>query len=222
MQEARAVKRYVIYTRVSTKEQGRSGLGLEAQERDITLFLNKFSEEPWEVIGRYQDIQSGANDARPELTAALAHAKREGAELLVAKLDRLSRDVEFVAGAMKRATIRVATMPNADPFQMHLFAALAEQERKFIKARTKAALQAARNRGVKLGGLRDKTMRRNAAIKAKAKREAEKLIKIIGPMREANKTLTQIADALSEMNVATSRGGRWTPTQVKRVLERAT
>lgn len=214
------MKRYVIYTRVSTEEQGRSGLGLEAQRRDIDLFLANFSEVPWEVIGEYQDIQSGKQEDRPQLAAALKHAKEARAELLVAKLDRLSRDVEFIAGTMKRATIRVATMPTADPFQMHLFAALAEKEREFISARTKAALQAAKQRGTKLGGLRDKTMKRNVAIQEKARAEAEKVYKIVGPLRGAGQTLATIAGTLNDMGVATSRGGTWTPMQVKRVLDR--
>lgn len=214
------MKRYVIYTRVSTKEQGRSGLGLEAQERDIKHYLDHHSDIPWEVLGEFRDILSGKDDDRPQLNEALRLARTTGAELLVSKLDRLSRDVEFIARTMKQATIRVATMPQADPFQMHIYAALAEEERKAIGRRTKAALQAAKARGVKLGGLRDPTMKRNEAIQAKAKREAERVYKMVGPMREAGKTLANIADALNAMNVATSRGGQWTPMQVKRVLDR--
>lgn len=215
------MKRYVVYRRVSTQEQGRSGLGLEAQQRDIDIFLTSFSEEPWEIVGEYQDIQSGKDDDRPQLAAALKQAKEARAELLIAKLDRLSRDVEFIARTMKRATIRVATMPNADPFQMHLFAALAEKEREFISKRTKAALEAAKARGAKLGGLRDKTMKRNEAIQEKARREAEKLMKIIGPLRHAGQTLAAIAGTLNDMEVKASRGGTWTPMQVKRVLDRS-
>ena len=214
------MKRYVIYTRVSTKEQGRSGLGLEAQERDIDIFLHNFSEEPWEVIGRYRDVLSGKNDDRPQLSAALALAKREGAELLVSKLDRLSRDVEFIARTMKQATIRVATMPHADPFQMHIYAALAEQEREFISKRTKDALKSAKARGVKLGGLRDTTMKRNIAIQAKAKAEAEKVHKIVGPLRQAGQSMAAIAETLNTMGIPASRGGSWTAMQVKRVLDR--
>ena len=216
------MKQYVIYTRVSTEDQGRSGLGLEAQERDINLYLENYSEVPWEIIGRFRDIQSGKHDDRPQLTAALKVARETGAELLVSKLDRLSRKVSFIAALMDdtRLKLRVAQMPNADKFQLHIYAALAEQERDFISKRTKAALQVAKERGVQLGGLRDKTMKRNEAIQAKAKAEAEKVHKIIGPMRKAGQTLATIADALNGMKVATSRGGQWTPMQVKRVLDR--
>lgn len=216
------MKRYVVYTRVSTEDQGRSGLGLEAQERDINIFLANFSEEPWEVIGRFRDVQSGKHDDRPQLAVALKMARETGAELLVAKLDRLSRKVSFIASLMDdpKLRLRVAQMPYADKFQLHIYAALAEQERDFISKRTKAALQVAKDRGIRLGGLRDATMKRNDAVRAKARAEAEKVAKIIGPMREAGKPLATIAAALNGMSVATSRGGQWTATQVKRVLER--
>lgn len=217
-----AVKQYVIYTRVSTEEQGKSGLGLEAQERDIGIYLENFSEVPWEVIGRFQDVLSGKQDDRPQLAAALELVRKTGAELLVAKLDRLSRDVAFIATLIKdpKVRLRVAQMPNADPFQFHLYAALAEQERKFISERTKAALKAAKDRGVKLGGLRDTTMKRNEAVKVKASAEAERFIKIIRPLREAGQTLTAIADTMNDMGIETSRGGKWSATQVMRVLQR--
>lgn len=216
------MRQYVCYIRVSTADQGKSGLGLQAQERDIDIFLANFTETPWEVIGRFQDVQSGGDNERPELGKALALCRKTGAELLVAKLDRLSRKVSFIATLMDdpKVKLRVAQMPQADKFQLHIYAALAEQERKFISERTKAALQEAKARGVRLGGLRDTTMQRNAAIQAKANTEAARLIKIIGPMRDAGKTLTTIAAALNEMEVATSRGGAWTATQVSRVLGR--
>ncbi len=216
------MKRYVFYTRVSTEDQGRSGLGLEAQRRDIDIFLTNYSDEPWEVIGEFQDVLSGKNDDRPQLASALKMVRETGAELLVAKLDRLSRRVSFIAALMDdpKVRLRVASMPNADKFQLHIYAALAEQERDFISKRTKAALQMAKERGVKLGGLRDKTMKRNEAIQRKAKAEAEKVMKVIGPLREAGQTLMTIAATLNDMEVRTSRGGNWTATQVKRVLER--
>ncbi|WP_085026022.1 recombinase family protein [Ensifer aridi] len=216
------MQQYVVYTRVSTEDQGRSGLGLEAQERDIAIFLDKFSDIPFEVIGEFRDVQSGADSERPELTKALELVRKTGAELLVAKLDRLSRKVSFIATLMddKRVKLRVAQMPQADKFQLHIYAALAEQERTFISERTKAALKAAKGRGVRLGGLRDKTMKRNEAIQQKADAEAAKVIKIIGPLRASGQTLNAIAETLDSMNIPTSRGGRWTPTQVSRVLER--
>lgn len=218
------MNRYVVYTRVSTEEQGKSGLGLEAQQRDIEIFLTQYSDVPYEVIGRFQDVLSGGQDDRPELAKALDIVRSTGAELLVAKLDRLSRKVSFIAALMddKRVKLRVASMPHADKFQLHIYAALAEQERDFISKRTKAALTAAKGRGVKLGGLRDATMKRNAAIQIKARAEAERIMKIIGPMKAAGQTLSRIAGTLNETGQPTSRGGRWTAKQVSRVLERST
>tara|TARA_R110002020_G_scaffold200927_4_gene403339 strand:+ start:5865 stop:6572 length:708 start_codon:yes stop_codon:yes gene_type:complete len=216
------MQRYVVYTRVSTKDQGRSGLGLEAQERDISIFLSHFSEEPWEVLGRFSDVQSGGDDDRPQLAAALEMVRRTAAELLIAKLDRLSRRVAFISALMDdpRVKLRVAQMPQADKFSLHIYAALAEQERDFISRRTKDALAAAKDKGRKLGGLRPKTEARNIAVQAKADREAAKVLRIIRPMRDSGQTLAAIADALETMKVATSRGGKWTPMQVSRALNR--
>lgn len=214
--------RYVIYTRVSTEDQGKSGLGLEAQERDIDVFLTSFSDVPFEVIGRYCDVQSGGADDRPQLALALKQARDSGAELLVAKLDRLSRKVAFIAGLMddKKLKLRVAQMPFADKFQLHIYAALAEQERTFISERTKAALKAAKARGVKLGGMRDSTMKRNVAVQEKAAGEAAQAMRVIGPLKDSGQSLNAIAGTLNSMSVATSRGGKWTAKQVSRVIER--
>ncbi len=218
------MKSYVIYARVSTTEQGKSGLGLEAQERDIDLYLANYSEVPYSVVGHFQDVLSGTTDDRPELAKALDLARKTGAELLVAKLDRLSRKVSFIATLMDdpKLKLRVASMPNADKFSLHIYAALAEQERDFISKRTKAALAVAKARGVKLGGLRDTTMKRNEAIQQKAKIEAEKAMTIISPLKASGKSLAAIAAILNDMEIPTSRGGRWTAMQVSRVINRIT
>ncbi len=216
------MKRYVVYRRVSTEDQGRSGLGLEAQNRDINLFLENFSEEPFEVIEEFKDHMSGKSAERPELAKAIDLVKKSGAELLVSKLDRLSRKVSFIASIMddKKVTLRVASMPNADNFQLHIYAALAEQEREFISARTKAALVEAKAKGKKLGGLRPKTEARNKAITANAKARADKVAKTVQPLRAQGASLRAIADALNTSGVPTARGGKWQASQVKRVLER--
>lgn len=216
------MKQYVTYKRVSTAEQGRGGLGLEAQQRDIDLFLTNYSDVPFEVIGEFVDIQSGKDNDRRELSKAIALAKKTGAELLVAKLDRLSRRVSFISKLMeeKKLIFRVAQMPEADSFSLHIYAALAEQERKFIGLRTKAALAEAKARGQKLGGLRDKTMKRNEVVKANATRRADKISGIIVPLRNAGKTLREIAAELDRAGVQTARGGSWSATQVQRALTR--
>lgn len=214
--------KYVVYKRVSRKSQGESGLGLEAQQRDIDIFLSTYAADP-EVIATFTEVQSGADDDRPELAKALALVRATpGCELLVAKLDRLSRRVSYIAKLMedKRAPFRVACMPNADPFQLHLYAALGEQEREFISRRTIAALGAAKARGAKLGGLRPHTDRRNAALRAQADAHAAKCIMVIGPMREARKTYAEIAATLQAMNIPTARGGRWNDVTVARIVKR--
>ncbi len=140
--------------------------------------------------------------------------------LLMVTLDSLSKRGSYVATLMEDLRLGVAEMPYADKFQLHIYAALAEQERDFISKRTKEALRAAKARGVKLGGLRDKTMKRNQALIAKADREAERVLKVIKTLRDAGQTLSAIAETLEGMGVKTSRGGRWTAKQVSRITQR--
>ena len=216
------MKQFVLYTRVSTRRQGDSGLGLDAQKRDIDLYLSTYAEIPYEIVGEFQDIESGANGERPELWKAINLAEKTGATLLVAKLDRLSRKVSFISGLMdrKRLNLVVATMPHADKFQLHIYAALAEQEREFISIRTKAALKEAKAKGVKLGGNRGNIDSANEAARAVADTHAAKVMDTIRPLRDAGRTLQQIADTLNRTGVATSRGGKWYATTVKNVLNR--
>lgn len=216
------MKRYVIYRRVSTEDQGKTGHGIDAQKRDIAIFLESYSEEPYAVVGEFEDHLSGKLTDRPELSKALDMVRKTGAELLVSKLDRLSRKVSFIANVMddKRVTLRVASMPNADNFQLHIYAALAEQEREFISARTKAALAEAKAKGKTLGGLRPKTEARNKAIQANAKARADKVAGVVQPLRAQGASLRTIAEALNSSGVPTARGGKWQASQVKRVLER--
>jgi DNA invertase Pin-like site-specific DNA recombinase len=214
--------RYVIYRRVSTEDQGKSGLGLDAQDRDIRIYLETYSPEPWEITGEFIEIESGKDDGRPELAKAIDLAKRVKATLLVSRLDRLSRKVSFIASLMddKRLSFRVASMPQADKFQLHIYAALAEQEREFISLRTKAALAEAKSRGVKLGGLRDATMRRNEVVKANADSRAKKLEAIVLPLKQSDASLRDIATALNGAGIGTPRGGKWHPTSVARLIDR--
>lgn len=216
------MRQFVTYRRVSTKEQGREGLGMDAQVRDIGIYLEQYAEQPFEVIAEFVEVQSGTADDRPELEKALALVRKAGAELLVAKLDRLSRKVSFIATLMddKKVRLRVAAMPNADKFQLHIYAALAEQEREFISLRTKAALAEAKARGTKLGGLRDKTGERNKAVQAQAKAWAERVAGLIVPLRDQGATLREIATSLNKSGVPTARGGQWQASQVQRVLKR--
>lgn len=214
-------ERYVVYKRVSTKEQGKSGLGLDAQERDIRIYLEQYCEEP-EVIAEFTEIESGGNSDRLELRKAIAVAKTNKAILLVAKLDRLSRDVGYIDGLIKdkKLDFKVASMPSADKFMLQIYAVLAEKERDFISQRTKAALREAKAHGVKLGGLRDDTMKRNIALKRNAQVRAEKLRSLIEPMINNAMSLREMAMALNEAGVKTARGGAWGAAQVSRIVKR--
>ena len=216
------MRRFVIYRRVSTAEQGRSGLGLEAQQRDIRLFLESYAEVPYEVLGEFVDHLSGASEDRPELAKALDLCRKTGAELLVSKLDRLSRRVAFIAALMEdpKVKLRVASMPYADKFQLHVYAALAEQEREFISQRTKAALASAKARGKVLGGIRPGTEQRNEVRRQIAETQAQRLSAVVVPLRDQGASLREIAAALNGAGVQTARGGQWSAVQVQRVLAR--
>lgn len=216
------MKKFVVYYRVSTKKQGQSGLGLKAQERDINLYLTNYAETPYEVIQKFTDIESGKNSKREQLELAIKSAKENQATLLVSKLDRLSRKVSFIALLMedKKLDFSVASMPNADKFSLHIYAALAEQERDFISKRTKAALAEAKANGVVLGGLRDTTNERNKVLKAQAQERAVDLASLILPLRKQGMTLKAISNEMNKRNIPTARGGSWTATTVKRLIER--
>jgi DNA invertase Pin-like site-specific DNA recombinase len=216
-----AMKQFIKYYRVSTRSQADSGLGLLAQQRDIDLYLSTYAETPWEVIADFTDVQSGKDDNRPELQKAMTLAEETGATLLIAKLDRISRRVSFISAIMerKKLNLTVATMPNADKFQLHIYAALAEQEREFISLRTKQALAPLKGTG-KLGGNRGNIDKANEAARALADAHAAKVMDTVLPLKEAGRTLQQIADTLNKSGVKTARGGKWHPTTVKNVLAR--
>jgi DNA invertase Pin-like site-specific DNA recombinase len=215
------------YLRVSTSQQGRSGLGIEAQRETIERFA---AAEGFEIVRVFTEIETGkgadALDRRPQLAAALKEARRQRCSVLVAKLDRLSRDVHFISGLMAhRVPFMVAELgADVDPFVLHLFAALAEKERKLISTRTKAALAAAKARGTILGGPKLAKARRVAVarIKSRADQHAANLAPIIREIRRSGATsLHQVAEALNARGIATARGGQWYAKSVANVLERA-
>ena len=210
--------KYVLYLRVSCRSQGSSGLGLEAQRRDINLYLNSHDGE---VVEEFVEVMSGCRDDRPELQDAIALCKKDGCTLLVSKVDRLSRDVEFVARICKdkKLSLKIAQIPNADNFQIHLFAALASQEREFISQRTKAALAAAKARGVVLGN--PKIAEINRTRKRTARKVANQYAPIVLPLRNKGLTYFEIASTMNQMGIRTSRGKEFKPTSVKRIVDRA-
>ena len=198
--------RYVLYRRVSHAEQGRSGLGLEAQKRDLELYLA--GQPDAEVLADFVEVASGAKGDRPALLEALALCRKQKATLLVSKLDRLSRNVAFVATLLEERGVEfvVASLPQASRFELHLYAALAEQERTFISQRTKAALAAAKERGVKLGGARPHLAGLNDAKKQRFRQEAEALAPLALPLRQQGLSLRAICDQLNAAGVRTRTG----------------
>lgn len=222
---------FVAYLRVSTDKQGRSGLGLEAQQAAINAFLQP---EDRLLAPPFVEVESGRDSERPQLRAALARCRRTGATLLIAKLDRLSRNAHFLLGLQEAGVEFVAAdMPNANRLTVGIMALVAEEEARAISARTKAALAAAKARGVKLGG--DRGYRPEAPPDAKAggaasgasralaaDRAAFALLPVLNEARAAGAgSLHQLAAALNERGVPTPSGrGAWTATAVRRVQAR--
>lgn len=217
----------ITYIRVSTSQQGRSGLGIEAQRQALAHFA---ATEGFTVSREFVEVETGkgsdALDRRPQLKAALAAARKVKCHVAVAKLDRLSRDVHFVSGLMAhKVPFLVAELgPDVDPFVLHLFAALAEKERSLISTRTRQALSAAKARGVALGNPRLHVARKSAveAVTAEADRFAANVLPIIKEAQRAGATsLRDIATALNARGVATARGGQWHAKSVSNMLARA-
>jgi DNA invertase Pin-like site-specific DNA recombinase len=206
----------VTYYRVSTEQQGRSGLGLEAQRKAVMDYLNGGS---WKLIGEFTEVESGRKSDRPQLEQALKLCKQRGATLAIAKLDRLARNVHFISGLMEHGVKFCAVeFPNADPFMLHVHAAMAEHERRLISARTKAGLERAKARGVKLGSHGATLARQNAA---KAQEQARKLKPVIREIRQAgHATVREIMGELNRRSIKTSRGGNWHPQTVSVLLQR--
>jgi DNA invertase Pin-like site-specific DNA recombinase len=204
---------YVAYYRVSTPKQGRSGLGLAAQRSKLAAFLSTNDR----ILQEFVDVESGRKDDRTELNKALAFAKAQKATLLIAKLDRFSRRVSFIARIMDEGiSLCCAEMPNATEFQLHIFAALAQEERRLASERTKAALAEAKKRGTKLGvnGLKLALINRNLADE------------FAGSIKESlcsigmEKSYSEIARRLNEQGVRTRTGGVFYAQTVKNVALR--
>lgn len=204
---------FVAYYRVSTERQGKSGLGLAAQRDKIAGFLSTTDI----LIGEFCDVQSGRDDNRRELLKALQLARRESAKLIIARLDRFSRRVSFIANIMEQGiSLCCAEMPNASDFQLHIFAALAQEERRLISERTKAALAEAKRRGKILGA-----NGRNLAAKNRLDAEnfAVSLRKNLdGDFKELS--YSEIARRLNDRGVFTRTGRKFFPQTVKNYFER--
>ena len=217
----RAARRFVAYYRVSTDRQGRSGLGLEAQQKAVAGYLNGGA---WELVGEFVEIESGKKSDRPELARAIETCRKHRARLVIAKLDRLSRNLAFVATLMESGVEFVAVdNPHANKLTIHILAAVAEHEREAISERTKAALAAAKARGMRLGTPDPKgaVKRMHAALKANTVRFAANVLPIIREIQASGHTSQNaIAGQLNGRKVATARGGKWTHVQVRQILDR--
>jgi DNA invertase Pin-like site-specific DNA recombinase len=208
--------RFVAYYRVSTTQQGKSGLGLDAQKVAVQNYLNGGK---WELLAEFTEVESGKRKNRPQLEMALALCRKRKATLIIAKLDRLARNLHFISGLMEAKIKFVAVdMPVADPFMLHIYAAVAEQEARAISKRTIAALASAKARGVVLGQNGANLAANN---KAAALRVAVRLRSIIEELREQGvHTVRGISDALNTRKIPTPQGKRWHSTSVHRLLAR--
>ena len=222
----------VAYYRVSTQKQGKSGLGLEGQRAAIQAFAKA---NDGQIVKEFTEVETGKRADRPKLAKALAHARLSKATLVIAKLDRLARNVAFLSNLMESGVdFKACDNPYADSFTVHILAAVAEKEAKDISARTKAALGAYKARGGLLGGARPEcrgnlsqaAMVRGREISAKVRTENARnayaeLIPQMAEMREQGKSYREIADRLNEDGFTTSRGNPWSHVQVRLVMERA-
>jgi len=217
--------KFVTYLRVSTERQGQSGLGLEAQRAAVAAHVLGRGE----VVAEFVEVESGKRSDRPELARALAEAKRAGAVLLIAKLDRLARNVAFIANLLESGVeVTAADMPEANRFLLHVMAAVAEHEAQAISDRTKAALAAAKARGVKLGwsiperaAEQHQAAKKGAAVnKVRALTHAENVLPVIEQVRAGGASLRQIAEELNARGIKTARGGKWHATTVRNALNR--
>ncbi|WP_375173702.1 recombinase family protein [Pseudooceanicola sp.] len=220
--------RLVTYERVSTTRQGRSGLGLEAQRKAIDDFA---ASKRAEVLERFVEVESGRKNDRPELEKALSMARLTGATLVIAKLDRLSRNAAFLL-TLRDSGVRflAVDMPEANDLTIGIMALIAQQEREAISLRTKEALAAAKARGVKLGNPNGAAALRRAgkggtalraAVSANADRYSESLAEIVADIRSEGKTaLRDVAGEMNRRGILTRRGGRWHVSNVRNLLIR--
>ena len=216
MKDTKAQK-YVAYYRVSTDKQGRSGLGLDAQRSAVHRCLGQSGGE---LIEEYTEEESGKKNNRPELERALAVCRRQRATLILATLDRLARKVYFIAGLMEsRVNFVLADMPEATPFEIHIRAAMAEEEGRKISERTKVALAALKARGKRLGSPRIDDLSR--ANRLQADTFAAYIAPVIAELQKTgHNTIESLRDELNRRRVPTARGGTWHKATVHRLIKR--
>jgi len=214
--------RFVSYYRVSTDKQGMQGNGMEAQKQAVQRYLASLD---CELVGSFEEVESGAINKRPQLTAAIQLAKTKKAILCIAKLDRLSRNAAFLLQLQDSGVDFVACdMPNADKLSVGIIALLAQRERELISQRTKAGLAVAKQRGAKLGNpnAADAWELAQRAIQERKTQFAKAAVKIIREIQSTGvESLNRIAECMNKRGEKTPRGGNWTATAVKRVIASA-
>ena len=217
--------KFVAYYRVSTQKQGQSGLGLEAQQTAVASYLNGGA---WELIDEFIEVETGkganALDKRPKLRAALEICRKQGATLIIAKLDRLARNVHFVSGLLETGCDFVAAdMPQANKVMIQMHAVMSEWERDQISTRTKAALTAAKARGVKLGVAGLSNLERNIEERKNAADSfAAKLAGVIQGFKASGLSQREMVAQLNQLGIHTAKGGEWSLIQLQRVIQRIT
>ncbi|MGV2141369.1 recombinase family protein [Agrobacterium sp. 16-2014-1-2a] len=206
--------KYVAYYRVSTTKQGFDGLGMDAQRASVQSFANGS-----DIVAEYVEVESGRKNDRPELLKALAFAKANKAVLLIAKIDRLARNVHFVSGLLESGVeIKCADMPEANRMMLQMLSVFAEHEARMISERTKAALAMAKERGQALGGIRHGSMETN---RQRGQASAERAMTLIQSIPDyQNLSFNALAIALNRAGHKTTRGNTWTAMQVSRTLSR--
>ena len=215
-------KQYVAYYRVSTQKQGNSGLGLEAQEHVVSNYL-KIGD--YELIEAFTEVETGkganALEKRPQLRGALNLCRKSGATLIIAKLDRLARNVHFVSGLIETGCEFIAAdMPHANKVMIQMHAVMSEWERDQISSRTKAALQAAKARGVKLGQMGISNLQSNVALRQlDSKLFAENLKGQVEGFKLRGLTQRGMAEELNRVGITTIKGGKWRLNQLQRILK---
>lgn len=216
--------KFIAYHRVSTAKQGQSGLGLEAQQAAVAAYLNGGA---WELIAEFQEIETGkGSDAlakRPQLRAALDACRKHGATLIIAKLDRLARNVHFVSGLMESKVKFVACdMPEANELTIHIMAAFAEHEAKRISQRTKDALAVAKARGVLLGKAGAANLRPNIVARQQAANAfAAKLRPTLEGMKARELSQREMVEELNSIGAPAPKGGQWRLSQLQRIIANA-
>lgn len=208
-------QQFIAYYRVSTNRQGTSGLGLEAQRSAAKTYA---SQSAGGILEEFTEVESGKRNSRPQLASAIEQCKATGAVLLIAKLDRLARNVHFISGLLESSIKFIAAdMPTADRFMLHVYAAMAEEEGRRISERTKSALLSAKERGQPLGEAAKAKSQRNDF---RANQFAFDMGPIIHSMKDRGKSIREISDRLNSDKIITYRKGVWHPTTVQRTWKR--